>query len=61
MQAAMSPSSNSILNDTEPARGLSDEEELRRYAHSMSEQPVGDVMVDFTSELEELGLKQESE
>lgn len=60
MQIASQPNSSSIFSDNEPARGLSDEEELRRYA-AVSDAPVGEVMVDFTSELEELGLKAEAE
>jgi hypothetical protein len=61
MTQAMIPSSPSI-SDTGPApRGLSDEEELKRWAQASAEAPVGEVMVDFSSELEELGFKAEAE
>lgn len=51
---------SALTSDPVEAKGMSDEEELRRFAATYNETVgLGEVIVDMSAELEELGIKQE--
>lgn len=41
----------------EPVRGMSDEEELKRYSNYMQNQPLGEELVNISDDLKELGFE----
>lgn len=48
------------ISDPVEVKGMSDAEELRRFATTYQETVgLGEVIVDLSAELEELGIKQE--
>lgn len=55
MTQAMQPGF-SESEDTGPAKGLSDEEELRRWGQTIANQGIGEVVFDMTDDMRELGL-----
>lgn len=55
MTTAMQPSF-SESEDSGPARGMSDEEELRRFSGAVAENGIGETVFDMTDDLRELGL-----
>lgn len=46
-----------LTSTSDESRGLSDEEELRRWAQSAADIPVGETLVDLQAEFRELGIE----
>lgn len=60
MQTQMGQMATSPSSSDDPTRGMSDEEELRRIGQAMMDaQGLGEVLLDYGDELEDLGLRSE--
>lgn len=59
MTQAMQPGF-SESEETGPAKGLSDEEELRRWGEAVANQGIGETVYDMSDDLRELGLIDDS-
>jgi hypothetical protein len=55
MTQAMTPTSLES-DDPTPPRGMSDEEELRRWGQAVANEGVGETIYDMTDDMRELGL-----
>jgi hypothetical protein len=55
MTSVMS-SPSTLDNSPEAPRGMSDEEELKRYGQAAANEGVGETVFDMTDDLRELGL-----
>lgn len=54
----MSQALTTSNSNFDESRGMSDEEELRRFAQSYAEtQEIGETLVDYSDELKELGIE----
>jgi len=56
MTQAMQPGFSESDTDPTPARGMSDEEELRRWGQLAANEGIGETVYDMSDDMRELGL-----